>query len=185
MPKSLRTNLELAVQIVIAIAVVIVAGVVVKRSLFPLPTKQGGWQEQSPIKIGAQINIPNIVWEQNEKTLVFFLKNDCRYCKSAAPFYRELIETASKRNVKSLAILPDPIEEARQYVRSLQLPIENVQTGSLASFQIPGAPSVLFVDNKGTVRSVWIGADPARENEMRDQLTVLFEAGNSNQAAAK
>lgn len=113
MPKSLRTNLELAVQIVIAIAVVVVAGVVVKRSLSPLPPKEGRWQEQSPIKMGAQISIPNVLWEQNQKSLVFFLKNDCPYCKSAAPFYRELIETASKRNVKSLAILPDPIDEAR------------------------------------------------------------------------
>lgn len=101
---------------------------------------------------------------------------DCKYCESSAPFYRQLIEDASKRNVKWLAILPNSVEEGRKYVQSLGLPIENVQTGSLPSYKIPGTPSVLFVDNQGIVKSVWIGAVPGREREMRDELVALFDA---------
>ena len=101
---------------------------------------------------------------------------DCKYCEARAPFYRELIEDASKRNMKRLAILPNSIEEGRKHVQSLGLSIDDVQTGSLPSYKVPGTPSVLFVDNHGIVRSVWIGAEPGREKEMRDELVALFDA---------
>jgi peroxiredoxin len=171
MPKNVRANIELGVNIVIAIAVVVVAAVVVKRYAF-----QQVNPGSSPITMGERLNVPNVDWEQNKKSLVFFLMKDCKYCESSAPFYRQLIEDASKRNVKWLAILPNSVEGGRKYVQSLGLPIENVQTGSLSSYKIPGTPSVLFVNNQGIVKSVWIGAVPGREKEMRDEFVALFDA---------
>jgi peroxiredoxin len=181
MPNNVRANLELGAQIVIAIAIVVVAGVVVKRYLSP---RQVSPASLPRITIGERLNVPNVDWEQNKKTLVFFLMKDCKYCKSSAPFYRQLIEDASKRNVKWLAILPNSVEEGRNYVQSLELPIENVQTGSLSSYKIPGTPSVLFVDNQGIVKSVWFGAEPGREKEMRDELISLFDSKISSEAPA-
>lgn len=87
--------------------------------------------------------------------------------------------------MKWVAILPNSVEEGRQYVKSLSLPIDNVQTGSFPSYKIPGTPSVLFVDHQGIVRSVWIGAVPGQEQEMRDELVALFDAKASNEATAK
>lgn len=171
MSKNARANIELGVNIVIAIAIVVVAAVVVKRYAFP-PVNPGSLPR---ITKGERLNVPNVDWQQNEKSLVFFLMKDCKYCESSAPLYRQLIEDASKRNVKSLAILPNSIEEGRKYVQSLQLLIENVQTGSLSSYKIPGTPSVLFVDSEGIVKSVWIGGVPGREKEMRDELVALFD----------
>jgi peroxiredoxin len=185
MPSSLRANIELGVNIVIAIAVVVVAAVVVKRYVFQQPVKSGSLQQQEQMIMGTRMNVPNVDWQQNKKSLVFFLKKDCVYCKSSAPFYRQLIEDASKRNVKWLAILPDSVEEGRRYVQSLELPIENVQTASLSSYKISATPTVLFVDNQGIVKSVWIGAAPSREREMRDQLIALFDSKISNEASAK
>jgi peroxiredoxin len=122
------------------------------------------------------LNVPNVSWEQNKKSLVFFLKKGCIYCTSSAPFYRQLLEEASKRNVKSLAILPDADQEAREYVKSLELPIDMIKTGSLDSYKITGTPTVLFVDRHGTVMNVWFGASPEREKEMSDKLVELFDA---------
>lgn len=175
MPKNLRANIELGAQIVIAVAVVVAAGVLVKRNLFPARPNPGSLPR---INAGEKLNVPNVDWEQNKKSLVFFLKKDCVFCTSSAPFYRQLIEEASKRNVKSLAILPDSDREAREYVKSLELPIDTVQTGSLASYKISGTPTVLFVDRQGIVRNVWFGASREREKEMRDKLFELFEAEN-------
>ena len=182
MPNNVRANLELGAQIVIAIAIVVVAGVVVKRYLSP---RQVSPASLPRITKGERLNVPGVDWEQNKKSLVFFLMKDCAYCKSSAPFYHQLIEEASKRNVKSLAILPNSVEEVRNYVQSLELPIENVQTGSLSSYKIPGTPSVLFVDNRGIVKSVWFGAEPGREKELRDELVALFDAKTSNEVPAK
>ncbi len=172
MRNNLRANVELGAQIAIAIAVVVVAGMLVKRSLFP---QQPNPTSVARINAGEQLIIPNVDWERNKKSLVFFLKKDCVYCASSAPFYRQIIEDASKRKVTLLAILPSSVDEARQYVQSLQLPIENLQTGSLSSYKIPGTPTVLFVDSRGIVRTVWFGAPRDRETEMRDQLVKLFD----------
>lgn len=175
MPKNFRANIELAAQILIAVAVVVAAGVLVKRNLFSHPANP---ESMPRINAGEKLNVPNIDWEQNKKSLVFFLKKDCVFCTRSAPFYRQLIGEASKRNVKTLAILPDSDREAREYVKSLELPIDTVQTGSLASYKISGTPTVLFVDRQGIVRNVWFGAAPEREQEMRDKLMKLFEAEN-------
>ena len=174
MQSKVRANIELAAQVIIALAVVVAAGVLVKRTFFP-----GSGNPNLPrISAGERLSVPNVDWERNKKTLGFFLKKDCVYCSSSAPLYRQLIADASRRNVTSLAILPNSPDEARKYLQYLGLPIENVQTGSLAAYKITGTPTVLFVDKGGIVRSAWFGATPEREQEMRDNLMKLFEAEN-------
>jgi peroxiredoxin len=181
MQSKVRANIELTAQVIIAIAVVVAAGALVKRNFFP-----GTGNPNLPrISAGERLSVPNVDWERNKKTLVFFLKKDCVYCTSSAPLYRQLIEDASKRSVASLAILPNSADEARKYLQYLELPIENIQTGSLAAYKVTGTPTVVFVDNQGIVRSVWYGAAPDREKEMRDQLVALFDAKASNEASAK
>src|SRR5882724_6457721 len=173
MRNNVKANIEFAAQIVIAVAVVFAAGVLVKRNFFP----QSGNSASLPrINAGERLNVPNIDWGQNKKSLVFFLKKDCAYCTSSAPFYRQLIEDASKRNVKSVAVLPNSADEARKYLQYLELPIENIQTGSLSSYKITGTPTVLFVDGHGIVRSAWFGALPQQEQEMRNKLVALFDS---------
>lgn len=172
MRASVRANIELAAQVVIAIAVVIAAGVLVKRNVWP----GLGSGRVAGISTGERLSIPTIDWARNKKSLVFFLKKDCPYCTSSAGLYRQLLEDATKRNVKCLAVFPNAPEEARKYLEYIELPIENVYTGPLGEFKISGTPTVLFVDEAGIVRSVWIGAQTDREQEMRDQLLALFDS---------
>ena len=175
MQGTLRTKIELVTQVVIAISVVVVAGVVVKRNLFALPANPAGLEQESRALIGTALNLPDVDWGQNKQTLVFFLKKDCVYCAASAPFYREVLAAASKRNVKSLAILPDSEDEARKYLQYIGLPIENVQRGSLSSYKISATPTMLLVDDLGLVKGVWTGAAPNRESQVRDELFLLFD----------
>jgi thiol-disulfide isomerase/thioredoxin len=172
MRANLRANIELAAQVVIAIAVVIAAGVLVKRNVWPGPSSG----RMPSINAGERLNVPNVDWAQNKKSLVFFLKKDCPYCTSSAGLYRQLVEDATKRNVKCIAVFPNTLEEARKYLQYIELPIENLYTGPLVDAKISGTPTVLFVDDSGIVRSVWIGAQTAREREMRDNLLALFDS---------
>ena len=173
MRANLRANIELVAQVAIAIAVLVTAGFLLKRTVFPEP---GNLAALPHINAGERITISNVDWAQNKKSLVFFLKKDCPYCTSSAPLYRQLIEEATKRNVKCVAVLPNSPEEAHKYLQYLELPIENVQTGPLAPYKVTGTPTVLFVDESGIVRSVWFGAQPEREGEMRDKLVALFDS---------
>jgi peroxiredoxin len=175
MPNNTRANIELGAQILIAVAVLAAAGVLIKRNLLPLRSPV----DLPRINAGEKLSVANVDWQHNKKTLVFFLKKGCVFCTSSAPFYRQLLQDASKRDVKSLAILPDPEPEARSYVESLELQMDTVQTGPLQTYKITGTPTVLFVDSQGIVRNVWFGAAPEHEKEMRDQLIELFD-GQTN-----
>jgi len=172
MRANVKANIELVAQVVIAIAVVVTAGVLVKRLGFfgqpngTIPT----------INAGERLTIPNVDWAQNKKTLVFFLKKDCPYCTSSAELYRQLVEDATKRNVKCLAVFPNTPEDARKYLKYIELPIENIYTGPLGDYKISGTPTVLFVDESGIVKSVWIGAQTAKEQEMHNKLLALFDS---------
>ena len=172
MRASVRSNIELAAQVVIAIAVVIAAGVLVKRNVWPGPASG----RIASISAGERLNIPYVDWAQNKKSLVFFLKKDCPYCTSSASLYRQLVEEATRRNIKCIAVFPNTPEEARKYLQYIELPIENVYTGPLGASKISGTPTVVFVDGGGIVRSVWIGAQTDREQEMRDKLLALFDS---------
>ncbi|HWN11907.1 MAG TPA: hypothetical protein VNO50_21950 [Pyrinomonadaceae bacterium] len=79
--------------------------------------------------------------------------------------------------MKSLAVLPDSDQDAREYISYLKLPIDITQTGSsLEPYKIIGTPTVLFVDRQGIVRNVWFGAAREREKEMKDTLVELFNS---------
>lgn len=103
MRNSFRTNIEFGTQIVIAIAVLVVGGIIVKRHFFP---EQRTPFNMPTISAGERLNLADVNWKENKKSLVFFLNKDCRYCTSSAPLYRQLKEEALKQNVKSLAVFP-------------------------------------------------------------------------------
>ena len=170
--RNLKPKLELGLNVLVAASILIIAVVVVKRTFFPPQSNQLNSQQQVQQLLGTRVGVPGT--PLNKKTLIFFLKKDCVFCQSIAPSYRELISEARKRDIDLIAILPNPLDEGRAYVRSLGLEIENVQSGSLASYKIPGTPSVLFVDGEAIVRSAWFGAEPTREREMREKLVALF-----------
>lgn len=170
----MKSKIELGVNIAIAVAILVIAGVLVKRSFFAEQTRPPTLEAQAEQLLGTRITVPGADWAQNKKSLVFFLKKDCIYCDAVAPSYRQLISEAEKAKVELIAILPNPVDVGREYVKSLDLPVENVQTGVLASYKIPGTPSVLVVDAEGIVRGVWIGAEPGREKEMLPKLLSLL-----------
>jgi len=173
MRAGLRANIELAAQVAVVIGIVITGGFLVKRTVFP---GLGNGARGPAITAGERLNVPTIDWGQNNKSLVFFLKKDCPYCTSSAALYRQLMEEASKRNVKCIAVLPNSPEEARKYLHYLELPFENIYTGPVEASKIQGTPTIVFVDKNGIVKSVWIGAQTEHEKEMRDTLVQLFDS---------
>ena len=169
---TIRTNIEFGAQIVVTVAVVIVAGLLIKRLIF---TQQPSALNSPRISAGERLNLPGIDWKQNKKSLVFFLNKDCHYCTTSAPFYRQLTDEASKQNVRLLAFLPNSAEEARAYVQSIKLPIDEIQTSPLSPYKIPGTPTVLLVNSSGIVEGAWFGDASGREKQIREEFLTLAE----------
>src|SRR6266478_7777218 len=110
-----RANLELAAQLAIAVSVVVVAGGLVKRHLFP--AAEPGLPPT--IEVGERLN----AWQRNEKSLVFFFQIGCSNCAEAAPFYKKVVEQAAERNVGSIAIFPSSTEDSIKYLKEHDLSI--------------------------------------------------------------
>ena len=172
MQNSLRANLELGAQIIIAVAVLAVAGVIVQRHVFP---ERSPYPNMPGITAGERLNIADVDWKRSERSLVFFLSKNCYYCTSSAPFYRQLTGAAVQRNVTLLAVLPDSPEEAKAYLQAIELPIEELHTGPLSSYKIAGTPTVLLVNTSGTVEKVWFGAATGRENQILEEFLALTD----------
>lgn len=172
MRNGFRSNIEFGAQIVVAIAVLVVGGIIVKRHFFP---EQRTPFNMPTISVGERLNLADVNWKENKKSLVFFLNKDCQYCTSSAPLYRKLKEEALKQNVKSLAVFPNSAEEAKAYLESIQVSIDEIHTGPLASYKIPVTPTVLFVNSSGTVERAWFGDASGRENQIREEFLTLAE----------
>ena len=63
MPNNLRSNIELAAQIIVAVAVVVAAGVLVKRNLFP--TRAVNPDNRPRINAGEKLSVAKVDWQQN------------------------------------------------------------------------------------------------------------------------
>jgi hypothetical protein len=77
--------------------------------------------------------------------------------------------------VKSLAVFPHSAEEAKAYLESIKLSIDEILISPLPPYKIAGTPTVLFVNNSGTVEGVWVGDASRREKQIREEFLTLAE----------
>ena len=175
---SLRSKIELILNIVTVVAILVVAGVTVKRYLTPRHGHDHV-DRRAPALVGTRMTIPDAGRGPGGKTLVLFLQKDCSACRIAAPLYRQLLAEASKRDVKSVAIFPDSLEEGNRYLRSHDLRADHVQSADLSSYRISSIPTALVLDGEGVVKGAWTGAAPGHEDETRAKVVALLDGDRS------
>lgn len=170
--------------IVIAVLLGLIA---VKLFFFPVSESAGGnsvkpSNSASPINvkqpdaqittIGKAVPIENINWKQNKKTLVLYLSTTCRFCKESSPFYQKLVQESQAKGVKLIAVLPQPVEEAKNYFKEQNVKIEEIYNVSLAPIGVRGTPALLMVNENGIVSEHWRGKlTEAKETEVLSKLS--------------
>lgn len=106
-------------------------------------------------------------WTKNHRTLVLAISTTCHFCKDSVPFYRKLGGT----DVKTLAVLPQSVAEAQQYLGNAGVRVDEVRQVSLSALGVRGTPTLLIVNDAGVVTDVWVGKlPPDQENQV---LTAL------------
>jgi hypothetical protein len=144
------------------VVAIFIVGVVIKNHLRkPRPQAQN-------IAAGTRLSIPNVDWSKRDRTLVMVLKQDCSYCSESAPFYRRVVqETRGNDRIGLIAILPQELGQARDYLHSLGLDSVEVRQLPLRSVGVAGTPTLALVDSKGIVVQSWLGKLTAsRESEV-------------------
>jgi thioredoxin-related protein len=126
-------------------------------------------------EVGTNIKdrLPGVDWSRNGRTLILAVSTQCHFCKESTPFYRKLQQEVG-RNIKMVAVLPQPISDAEQYLKGEGVQIDQVKQVPLETIGVSGTPTMLLVNSSGIVTKVWTGKIPPEE---QDQVLGILRKG--------
>jgi hypothetical protein len=130
-------------------------------------SQSGADRPRGPIA-GTNVALPGFDWSGSNKTVVLALSSKCHFCSESAPFYQRLNdEMAQHRDARLIAVFPQEVGEAKQYLSALGVKIEDVRNATLNSIGVNGTPTLIIIDSKGRIEQSWVGKlSPEREAEV-------------------
>jgi hypothetical protein len=133
------------------------------------------------VKAGDTILLPDIDWKGNHETMLVAVRPGCHFCSDSAGFYRQIMAYAQRsRNVRVIALTPEPVSAGKQYFLSLHVDLPDVRQADLRHLSIRGTPTLLLVDSHGIATKVWVGKLPKQLEQQ-----VLGEFRQSSSAPVK
>jgi thioredoxin-related protein len=146
--------------------------VVIVKSFLPDHSRSVQTQPAETVKPGMKFYLPDFDWSKKDSHVVLVLQKGCHFCSESAPFYQQLVRQAANRaDVEIVAALPENATDAQQYLKEIQLPITEMRQIDMTSMKVRGTPTILLVDQTGTVSDVWIGKlQPDKELEVLNRL---------------
>ncbi len=109
-------------------------------------------------QVNAQkIQLPGVDWSKNEQTLVMAISSTCHFCTESAAFYRDI---RARTRVHTVAVLPQSVNEGRNYLSNLGVQVDEVLQAPLNSIDVSGTPTLMLISHDGTVIRTWIGKLP-------------------------
>lgn len=111
---------------------------------------------------GTKISLPGVDWSKSTRTIVLALSTTCHFCSESAPFYQNLARQKSD-HVGLIAVLPQPVEDSKNYLNKLGVKTTDVIQSSLSLIGASGTPALLLVDNSGSITASWVGKLPEGE----------------------
>ena len=123
--------------------------------------------------VGQKVPLEGVNWEKNKKTLVMYVSSKCRYCTESGPFYQRLIDEKAAKDVKFVAVMPQTVEEGREYLTKLGVKVNDVYQTPLQAIGVKSTPTLLLVNESGVVTDSWVGKlQPEREQDVFSKLTL-------------
>lgn len=107
--------------------------------------------------VGQNVPLQNIDWKKNNQTLVLYLSTKCRFCTESGPFYQRLLQESAGKNVRFITVVPQTVDEGREYLNSLGVKIDDVYQNPLQSIGVRSTPTLLLVNESGVVTDYWVG----------------------------
>ena len=159
---SLQKTLETVANLAVIGCCVIFAVVFVKNYLL----KQTAPKPQPAASLlGKQLELENVDWTRTDKNLLLVLSKNCRFCDESAPFYQRVVKETAGSNTRLISLFPHPETENRQYLRDKMIEIPEVKQVVPERLGVRGTPTLLLVNNRGTVVEEWVGKLPSDAQE--------------------
>ncbi len=167
---KLNKRLNLAVNVAIVVVIVLIGIFLVRNLSSARSTTQ---KRDYRVPAGSKISLAGVDWQSNQQTLLLVLEKKCPYCRDSAPFYQQLArEAGQKRKVQLIAVLPQDVGDAKDYLSSLNVPIEEVRQSSVEALGVKGTPTLILLNEKGEVEQSWPGKlAPDQEAEVMKRVT--------------
>jgi thiol-disulfide isomerase/thioredoxin len=161
-------KLEILANICVVITSVVLCSVLIKKYVLsstkpetPVEAVQSkppasNASRRPSIQAGTKITLPGIDWSKSARTVVLALSTTCHFCSESAPFYQKL-QQQKPNSVRLVAVLPEPVEDGRNYLNKLGVSVSDIVQSSLASVGVSGTPTLLLIDNQGSITDSWVG----------------------------
>jgi hypothetical protein len=149
------TRIETLANLMTVVVSLLLSVVLVKEFLLPPRARRAAGPE-TVVGTSLKSSLPGLDWGKNGRTLILAISTRCHFCTDSAPFFKR-IEKERPRDVELVAVLPQPVNEARKYLDGEGVHVEEVRQASLQSIGVAGTPTLLLVDARGKVSDVWRG----------------------------
>jgi len=119
--------------------------------------------------VGKKLRLDAVPWSQSQTAIVLAITSQCPYCLRSLPLYRKLdkIVRESHSSVSLFVVSPEPLPVMEGFLADEQIKPGKVFHSPLAEVGLRATPTVLLVDESGTVRHVFVGQlDEAKERQL-------------------
>ena len=103
--------------------------------------------------------IPKDEYNRAQRTVVMYIKSTCRYCTASMPFYDRLSAAAGNTRTRIIPVSSETTEKLRQYLDDHHVRVDQIVGGF--SGKAVATPTLVVVDDRGTVRGAWVGQQRA------------------------
>jgi thioredoxin-related protein len=98
-----------------------------------------------------------IDWSSSRCTLLVAVQPGCPYCTRSARFYKALLAATSTNSFRIVAVSSESVDATTAYIHSLGLDVQHVLEANFDDLRIQGTPTLLLVNNRGSIVSTWVG----------------------------
>ncbi|MBX7061444.1 MAG: hypothetical protein K1X52_07280 [Pyrinomonadaceae bacterium] len=160
---AFERRLEVAANVAIIIAACFL-GYAVLRGQF-VHSEPAPFTKDGP-KVGSAIQLDGVRLEH--RNLIFALSTTCHFCAESMPFYSKLAATnGANHALKLIAVFPADAETGVKYLEGKGVQVDQVITTSFNKLGVEGTPTVILIDETGTILNRWVGKlPPSREAEI-------------------
>jgi hypothetical protein len=158
-------KIELTTNVAIIVVSCLLATVLIKNYLLAKSTLNQTSQSAAEQPLSSlSVSSLDINWKQERQTLMLVISSTCQFCTASAPFYKKLVD---RKDTRLLAVVPQSVQEGQNYLKRLQVQVDEVRQIDFSTIGVQGTPTLLLVDSAGVVKQSWVGQlSPAQESDV-------------------
>jgi hypothetical protein len=118
-------------------------------------------------KVGDTLEpIPGLPASPGSRSLLFVVRSTCPYCTQSMDFYQRVVQQTRSDHlpVRLVGVCLEGLDACNAYFKAHNVSMDLTVGVTLGSIKVSGTPTLLLLDERNKVTSVWTGTlAPSRE----------------------